>query len=65
MNQETLNKIDQQINIKFLSLTSIIKKLDTFECSLFSLKVCIDEDLPNDYISIIFDEQAEFLQKIR
>jgi len=65
VNQETLNKIDQQLNVKLLKdgQGSIGKKLDTFECSLFSLKICIDEELPNDYISIIFDEQAEFSPK--
>lgn len=63
VNQKTLNKIDLQINAKLVKegKESTLHKLSVFDCSHFSLNVCIDESLPDDYISIIFDEQAELV----
>jgi hypothetical protein len=61
-NQNTLNKIDLVMNnkLKAQGLESEWKTLDTFACALFEARVCIDDELGDDYICIIYDEQAEF-----
>lgn len=62
-NQRTLNKIDLAMNdkLKAQGRESEWKTLDTFSCSLFDLRVCIDDELEDDYVSIIYDEQAEIV----
>lgn len=62
-NETTIFKLEQFMNEKLRKKhnDNRFEKLGSFECSKFSLTICIDENLPNDYISIIFDEQAEFI----
>lgn len=62
-NQFTLNKMDLYLNdkLKKNGEEKPIPQLGRFECSRFSLNVCIDEGLADNYFCIIFDEQAEII----
>lgn len=62
-NSLTLNRIDLEMGEKLMKegKESSYKTLTTYECSLFTLEICLDDNLPDDYVCYIYDEQANIL----
>ena len=61
----TLHAFDLFMSRKLIAQGKIsqVKGMGTFSCSKFELEVCLEEECPDHFFILVFDEEAEFVER--